>query len=162
VEELSLQARARAETIRTPGTGDEMILDQNLFIRQAFTGGVLTPDDEDLQTYLAPYQTRESRRPILAWARQMPLGGEPAELVTRIDAYDAWLASSVDIPKLLLTFEGSPTLLIANELADWCQTHISALETVPCGHAGHHAPEDRPEEIAGAISAWVDRHRLRQ
>ena len=91
----------------------------------------------------------------------MPLGGEPADLVARIEAYDAWLAASADVPKLLMTFEGSPTLLIRKELADWCATNIAALETVFCGKAGHHAPEDRPEEIAAAISAWADRHALR-
>ncbi|RAY13369.1 haloalkane dehalogenase [Actinomadura craniellae] len=160
--DLSPQARKRSETLRAPGTGEEMVLDQNLFVRQAFTGGVLTPvDDADLETYLAPYPTPESRRPVLAWARQMPLGGEPAELVTRIEAYDAWLAASADVPKLLMTFEGSPTLLIGEQLAAWCATHIAALETVPCGKAGHHAPEDRPEEIATALSAWADRHHLR-
>ncbi len=160
-EELSPQARQRSEAIRTPGTGEEMVLDQNLFVRQAFTGGVLTPvGDEDLQTYLEPYPTPDSRRPILAWARQLPLGGDPAELVTRIEAYDTWLATSTDVPKLLMTFEGSPTLLISKEVADWCATTIADLEIVACGLAGHHAPEDRPEEIAAAISTWVDRHRL--
>ena len=39
--------------------------------------------------------------------------------------------------------------------------HIASLEIVHCGKAGHHAPEDRPAEIAAAISAWADRHRLR-
>lgn len=161
-EELSPQARKRSETIRTPGNGEEMVLDQNLFVRQAFTGGVLTPvDDDDLAAYLAPYPTRDSRRPILAWARQMPLGGEPAELVARIEAYDAWLATSANVPKLLMTFEGSPTLLIGKELADWCATNIASLESVSCGKAGHHALEDRPEEIAAALSAWADRHGLR-
>jgi haloalkane dehalogenase len=161
-DDLSPQARARSEAIRTPGTGEEMVLDQNLFVRQAFTGGVLTPvTDQDLETYLAPYPTRDSRRPILAWARQLPLGGEPAELIARIDTYDAWLATSTDTPKLLMTFDGSPTLLIGEELADWCRTNIAALETVSCGEAGHHAPEDRPEEIAAAISTWADQHGLR-
>jgi haloalkane dehalogenase len=161
-EELSPQARARSEAVRTPGAGEEMVLDQNLFVRSAFTGGVLTPvGDEDLETYLAPYPTRDSRRPILAWARQMPLGGQPAELIARIKAYDAWLTTSTDIPKLLMTFEGSPTLLIGEKYADWCATNIAALETVSCGKAGHHAPEDRPREIAAAVSAWADRHGLR-
>jgi haloalkane dehalogenase len=161
-EDLSPQARERSKTIRTPGTGEEMVLEQNLFLRQAFTGGVLTPvAEEDLDAYLAPYPTRDSRRPVLAWARQLPLGGEPAELVARIEAYGKWLASSTDVPKLLMTFEGSPTLLISDELADWCAARIAALETVPCGSAGHHAPEDRPAEIAAAISAWADRHGLR-
>jgi haloalkane dehalogenase len=162
-EELSPQARTRSEAIRAPGTGEELVLEQNLFIRQAFTGGVLTPvAGEDLEAYLAPYPTPDSRRPILAWARQLPLGGEPADLVARIEAYDAWLATSTGVPKLLMTFQGSPTLLIADEMANWCATNIAALEIVACGKAGHHAPEDRPEEIAAAVSGWVDRHGLRQ
>ena len=161
-EDLSPQARERGRAIRAQGTGEEFVLQQNLFVRQAFTGGVLTPvSDADLAAYLAPYPTPESRRPILAWARQMPLGGEPAELVARIEAYDSWLASSADVPKLLMTFEGSPTLLITKDLAQWCADNIAALEIVPCGEAGHHAPEDRPQEIAAAISAWANRHGLR-
>ena len=83
----------------------------------------------------------------------MPLGSEPAELITRIEAYDAWLAASAGTPKLLMTFEGSPTPLITKQMADWCADNIAALEIVPCGQAGHHAPEDRPEETAAAISA---------
>jgi haloalkane dehalogenase len=160
-DELSPQARARAEKIRG-AEGEELYLGQDLFVRQAFTGGVLTPvSDQDLEAYLAPYPTRESRRPLLAWARQMPLGGEPAGLVTRIEAYDAWLAASPGVPKLLLTFEGSPTLLITEAMADWCARRIASLEIAHCGKAGHHAPEDRPAEIAAAISAWADRHGLR-
>ncbi|MCX4762310.1 haloalkane dehalogenase [Streptomyces sp. NBC_01275] len=159
-EELTPQARKRSETIRSEA--GEAMLDENLFVRQAFTGGVLTPvSDADLAAYLAPYPTRESRRPLLAWARQLPLGGEPAELVARIEAYDAWLAKSEDVPKLLLTFEGSPTLLIGPEQAAWCAENIAALEAVACGPAGHHATEDRPAEIAAAVSDWADRHGLR-
>jgi haloalkane dehalogenase len=158
-EELSPPARKRVETFRTPGLGEELVLDQDSFVRQAFTGGVLNPVD-DLKPYLAPFPTRESRRPILAWARQMPVGGEPAELVARIGAYDDWLANSPEIPKLLLTFTGSPTLLITPEIARWCADNIAALEIIPCGAAGHHAQEDRPKEIGAEIAGWANRHRL--
>jgi haloalkane dehalogenase len=161
-DELSPQARERGEQIRGD-LGEKIYLDQDVYIRQAFTGaGVLSPvSDQDLQAYLAPYPTPQSRRPLLAWARQMPLGGEPARLVTRIEAYDAWLAASPHVPKLLMTFEGSPTLLITDAMADWCASHIASLEITRCGNAGHHAPEDRPAEIAAAISSWADRHGLR-
>jgi haloalkane dehalogenase len=160
-DELSLQARSRAEKIRG-AEGEKLYLDQDLFIRQAFTGGVLTAvSDQDLKVYLAPYPTRESRRPLLAWARQIPLGGEPAGLLARIEACDAWLAASPQVPKLLMTFDGSPTLLITETMADWCASHIASLEIAHCGKAGHHAPEDRPAEIAGAVSVWADRHDLR-
>jgi haloalkane dehalogenase len=161
-EDLSPQARQRSEMVLSPD-GEEMLLGEDRLVRMAFAGGgVLTPvSDEDLEVYLAPYPTRESRRPLLAWARQIPLGGEPAAVVARIEAYDAWLAASTDVPKLLMTFEGSPTLLIDEKFAHWCATHIASLETVACGQAAHHAPEDRPDEIAAAVSAWADRHGLR-
>jgi haloalkane dehalogenase len=108
-----------------------------------------------LAEYLAPFPTPRTRRPVLAWAQQMPIDGEPAEVVARIEAYDAWLAKSLDVPKLLLTFEGSPTLMIGSELTGWCAENIAALEIVPCGEAGHHAAEDRPAEIGDAIAAWA-------
>jgi haloalkane dehalogenase len=162
-EDLSPQARQRSEMVLSPD-GEELLLGEDRLVRMAFAGGgVLTPvSDEDLEVYLAPYPTRESRRPLLAWARQIPLGGKPADVVARIKAYDAWLAASTDVPKLLMTFEGSPTLLIDEKFAHWCVTHIASLETVACGHAAHHAPEDRPDEIAAAVSAWADRHGLRR
>lgn len=158
-EDLSPQARERSKAIRTPGVGEEMVLAKNLFVTSAFTGGVRTPV-ADLSPYLAPFPTPESRRPVLAWARQIPLGGDPAELVERIEAYDAWLATSTETPKLLMTFEGSPTLLIGQEMAQWCANNVAALDVVACGEAGHHAQEDRPKEIAAEISAWADRHNL--
>ena len=159
--DLTPPARQRFQDMRTPGVGEEMVLNENRFVTSAYTGGVLNPvSDKDMAVYLDPYDTPESRRPILAWARQMPLGGEPAELVARIDYYDDWLANSFDVPKLLLTFDGSPTLLIDAELTEWCRRNIASLEVVACGAAGHHAPEDRPDEIASAISAWTGRHPL--
>ncbi|MFI5693470.1 haloalkane dehalogenase [Kribbella sp. NPDC051586] len=161
-EDLSPQAAERSRLIRTPGPGEDLVLEQNLFVRQAFTGGVLTPvPDEDLQAYLAPYPTPATRKPILAWARQLPLGGDPAELVARIEAYDEWLAASADVPKLLLTFEGSPTLLIDEKYKQWCEANIASLDVVHAGEAGHHAAEDRPKEIGAEVSAWIDERSLR-
>jgi len=159
--DFSEQARARTALIRTPGSGEELVLEHDTFVRQAYTGGVFTPVADDvMQGYLEPYPSSESRRPLLAWARQLPVDGEPAEVIATIRAYDEWLASSALVPKLLLTFEGSPTLLITDPVIKWCRETISNLETEPCGAAGHHAAEDRPEEIAAAISNWLVRHAL--
>ena len=158
--ELSPGMRERSQAVRGP-QGEQIVLEQNRFLTQAFTGGVLTPvSQEDIDAYLAPYPTPESRRPILAWVRQRPIGGEPADVVERVNAFDAWLASSSEVPKLLMTFDGEG-LLIDERAIDWCAEHVAALEIVPCGQAGHHAPEDRPREIAAAINAWIDRQRLR-
>lgn len=161
-DELSPAARQRIDSVRMPGLGEDLVLEQNAFLTSAFTGGVRTPVAQQvLAEYLRPFPTPASRRPILAWARQIPAGGEPAALVKRIERYDAWLAASLAVPKLLMTFHGSPTLLIDEAMTAWCRAHIAELEVEDCGEAGHHAPEDRPGEIAAAISAWADRHGLR-
>jgi haloalkane dehalogenase len=160
-DELSPPARARFEAFRTPGVGEELVLDQNVFIETAFKGGVLNPlSAEDVQPYRDPYPTRESRRPLLAWPRMMPIDGEPADVVARIEDYDAWLARSVDVPKLLLTFEGSPTLLIGPEAVAWSRENIAALDVEACGPAGHHAPEDQPDAIGRAVARWMAAHEL--
>lgn len=158
--ELGEGPRSRAEAMRGP-EGEALVLDQNFFLESAFTGGVLNPlPERDIAVYRMPYPTRASRLPILRWARSLPLDGEPADVVERVEQYGKWLAGSDDVPKLLLTFDSSPTLLIGSEMADWCATNIAALDTEHCGPAGHHAPEDQPEAIAKAISAWARRHSL--
>jgi haloalkane dehalogenase len=91
----------------------------------------------------------------------MPLDGEPADVVARIRAYDEWLAGSVDVPKLLLTFEPGPGTMMGKETIDWCAAHVSALEIETHGLAGHHTPEDQPEAIATSLLTWLDKHNLR-
>lgn len=153
--DLSEQAIARAETIRGP-EGESLVLDQDFLVRTAFTGGVLEGLGEaEMEPYLAPYPTRESRRPLLAFARSSPLEGEPAEVAQWVEGYGKWLASSDDVPKLLLTFDSSPTLLIGAAMAAWCAENVAALEIVHCGPAGHHAMEDRPEAISAALAGWA-------
>ena len=153
--ELGDGPRSRAEAMRGP-QGEELVLDSTFFLRSAFTGGVLHPvGEQNMAVYLAPYPTRDSRRPILEWARSLPLDGRPADVAARVSQYGEWLADSVGVPKLLLTFDSSPTLLIGTEMAEWCRSNIAALRIRHCGPAGHHAPEDQPEAIAGAITTWA-------
>ncbi|MHA6627680.1 haloalkane dehalogenase [Pseudonocardia sichuanensis] len=158
LDALPPRARERAEMIRTRG---EELLQSDLLVRQAFTRAVLTPVAEEvLAAYLAPYPDPRSRRPLLRWAQQIPIDGEPAELVARFEAFHRWLAASTDVPKLMLTFDGSPTVS-GPAAAAWAAEHLAALEVVPCGAAGHHAAEDRAVEIAAAVAEWSEKHRLR-
>ncbi|QYC38640.1 Haloalkane dehalogenase [Nonomuraea coxensis DSM 45129] len=160
LDELGEGPRRRAETIRGP-EGEKLVLDGDFLIRSAYTGGVLTPlGEEELRPYLEPYPTRESRRPLLEWARSLPLDGEPADVAERVTSFGTWLGTSGEVPKLLLTFDSSPTLLITPAVAAWCADNVAALEILHVGPAGHHATEDRPGEIAAAIAAWAARHGL--
>lgn len=160
-DDFPAAARDRFTAFRTPGVGERLVLEENAFIEQGFGPTVLSGiSRRDHDVYRRPYPTPDSRRPLLEWPRAMPLEGEPADVVAHVERYDAWLADSPQVPKLLLTFDSSPTLMIGDEMAAWCAGHIAALEIEHCGPAGHHAPEDRPEAIAAAVTGWAERHRL--
>ncbi|MGX9886656.1 haloalkane dehalogenase [Streptomyces sp. NPDC002276] len=161
-EEFPEGGRELFRSIKAADIGEAMILDKNAFIEQALPASTATPlGAADLAAYRAPYPTRESRRPLLRWARSMPLDGEPADVVTRIEAYDHWLTSSPDVPKLLLTFTPGAGTMMTSDIVAWCAANITALEIEHSDTvAGHHTPEDQPEVIAGAISGWAERHGL--
>jgi haloalkane dehalogenase len=162
-DDLPAGARARFEAFRTPGVGEAKVLDDNVFIEQNLPATVLSGlSAEDHAEYRAPYPTRESRRPLLQWARSMPIDHEPADVAERVEAYDKWLAAS-DVPKLLLTFDpgSQSSLMIGSEMTAWCAANIANLEIENCGPAAHLAPEDQPKAIAAAVASWADRHRLR-
>lgn len=154
-------ARPRYELLRS-AAGEAKVLDENFFIEQAIRLTIAKGiSDADLDVYRQPYPTRESRRPLLAWPRSMPVEGEPADVVERIEAYDRWLGQSADVPKLLLTFDGAPeTLLVGSAIIDWCRQNIANLDIRNCGPAKHIVPEDQPAAIAAAILEWVARKGL--
>ncbi len=160
--DLPEAARSLFTSLRTPGVGEGMVLDQNVFIERSLPATVATRLSEaDLDAYRKPYPTRDSRLPLLQWPRELPIEGEPADMVERVEAYDAWLARSPEVPKLLLAFDPGPGTMIAEPLVDWCRANIAGLEIETLGRAGHHAPEDQPGAIAAAVVAWADRHGLR-
>ena len=151
--------------LRTPGVGEKMVLEENQFLARSLKNGIARRlTEEELAAYYEPYDTPQARRPLLQWTREIPVDGEPADVFSVVTRYDAWLASSPRVPKLLLAFESPPGLQQsptgARAMMEWARTHISGLELEQLGVAGHHAPEDLPEEIGGAISGWLARHQL--
>ncbi|RYZ43863.1 MAG: haloalkane dehalogenase [Myxococcaceae bacterium] len=145
--------------LRTPGEGERRVLEQNEFLARSLANGVLSGLSEgDRATYQAPYPDPASRLPLLQWPREIPIDGEPADVASVLEAYDAWLAHPSAKPVLLLTF--GDTGLNAPKIVEWARSTLRALEIVPLARAGHHAPEDAPEEIAHALRDWLERHAL--
>jgi haloalkane dehalogenase len=159
--DLPDSARPVFQALRDVGSGEALVLEQNIFIEQALPATTLSAlPDADRAAYQAPSPTPESRVPLLQWPRSMPLDGEPHDVVERVGHYDRWLAGRPEIPKLLLTFAPGPGQMIGPDMVQWCTENISGLEIKQCAAAGHHAPEDQPDAIADAIGDWLDRHRL--
>lgn len=151
--------------LRTPGVGEQMVLETTQFLDRSLANGVRrSMSDDERAAYYAPYPTPASRRPILQWPREIPVAGEPADVAAIFARYDAWLASSAAVPKLLLTFESpaglQPSPTGSPAMVDWARANVASLDVVAVGPAGHHAPEDRPSEIAEAIALWLDRRAL--
>ena len=137
---------------RTPGVGERMILEQNLFIEELLPGAVVRQlSAQDMEGYRETSQDVESRRAILAWPRQLPLGGEPASIVAMLAENERWLATS-DTPKLLLTFD--PGILVTEAVAAWCAQRIKNLEVKKIGPGIHYVQEDHPQEIGDAVKQW--------
>jgi haloalkane dehalogenase len=147
--------------LRTPGVGERMVLEQNEFLARSLGNGVRHGlSDADRAVYYAPFATPASRRPLLQWPREIPIDGEPADVAAVVAHSAEWLTHSPAVPKLLLTFDGAG-LSNAPDVVAWAREAVPALDVVALGPAGHHAPEDAPREIAGAITSWLDRHATR-
>lgn len=154
------EGAALFRSLRTPGVGERIVLEENQFLARSLAHGVRRGlSTSEQATYAAPYPDASSRRPVLQWPREIPIDGEPADVVDVVSRYGRWLASSPGTPKLLLTFR-APSVLGSPAMIEWARASVSALEIVELGPAGHHAPEDLPDEIGGAIVTWLDEHSL--
>lgn len=112
-----------------------MALAENGFPDRSFENGVkrgLT--QQERAEYDAPYPDPSSRRPVLQWPREIPIDGQPADVVAMVERYDAWLAASHDVPKLLVTFD-APTPLGSPSIIAWARDTIAALEVREIGVA---------------------------
>ena len=65
-------------------------------------GSVLRKLSEaEMAEYRRPFAQREHRWPTLTWPRQIPIAGEPADVVRIAQDYSQWMAEN-DIPKLFV------------------------------------------------------------
>lgn len=144
--------------LRTPGVGEKLVLESNEFLARSLAHGVLRGlTDQERAAYYAPFFDPASRRPVLQWPREIPIDGEPADVVAVIER-NAELLARGHTPALLITFEGSD--LVSPALVNWARTAFPSLSVAALPRAGHHAPEDAPDAIVRAIRDWLrDVHR---
>ena len=142
------------QQLRAPGTGERMVLEENFFIDALLPAGLLrTLPAGELLPYQVPYPDPSSRRPLLQWAREIPVSGAPADVAARMQANTEFL-SMTHLPVLVV--HGQPGVLVTPATLAWCRERIRNLTVADVGEpAGHFLPEDRPAEVAAALIAWV-------
>ena len=143
-------ARSIFQSLRSPA-GEEMILTKNLFIEAILPGSVLRKlTEEEMGYYRRPFaEPGEGRRPTLTWPRQIPIEGEPADVVEIVGAYSEWLSGAA-VPKLFINAE--PGAILTGAQREWCRTWPNQTEvTVP---GVHFIQEDSPDQIGEALATW--------
>ena len=146
------EARNAFQIMRSDA-GEDLVLQQNMFVEKIIPAGVLrTLDQETHDAYRKPFsEAGEGRRPTLAWPREIPIDGEPVDVEAIVAAYGAWLAKS-DVPKLYI--DSDPGRMMARgNLRDICRAWPNQQEATVAGL--HYLPEDSPHEIGEAVAAFV-------
>ncbi len=144
-------ARRWFERLRSP-EGERMILEENLFVETRIPSRTLRDVTEDeMDAYRRPFaEPGEGRRPILTWARSLPVSGEPADVVATVEANAAWLRET-RIPKVFI--RGRPGGLVQGTRIDFCRGLPNTHEIVVPGV--HYIQEDSPDEIGQAVADLV-------
>jgi haloalkane dehalogenase len=143
-------ARGVFQGFRSPA-GEDMVLDKNVFVERVLPGSITRDlSDEEMEVYRRPFKNPgEERRPTLTWPRQIPIEGEPAEVVELVQSYADWLSES-DMPKLFINAE--PGAILIGPQREFCRSWPNQQEVTVVGN--HFLQEDSPNEIGEAIAQW--------
>ncbi len=130
-----------------------MILERNAFVEQVLPGATLRDLAEpEMEVYRRPFATPgEDRRPTLSWPREIPIEGEPADVVAIVEEYGRWLAAS-DAAKLFINAE--PGAILIGRQREICRAWPNQTEVTVDGV--HFVQEDSPDEIGRAIAEWLE------
>ncbi|HXG16712.1 MAG TPA: haloalkane dehalogenase [Calidithermus sp.] len=150
--EWPANARGIFQAMRSPA-GETLVLDKNVFVERILPASIqrrLT--EEEMDAYRAPWrEPGERRRPMLQWPREIPIDGEPPDVVAVVEAYARWLAATPR-PKLFVNAE--PGSILVGAQREFCRTWPNQREVTVAGL--HFVQEDSPAEIGRAVARFVE------
>jgi haloalkane dehalogenase len=131
--------------------GEDLILQKNLFIEYLLPLRHI-PEDA-MEVYRRHFRNPgPSRMPMLTWTRELPIAGEPADVVAIVEAYAKWLSAS-RIPKLFIDAEPAGFLIGAQR--EFCRAWPNQQTALVKG--SHFIQEEAPEEVGEAAARFVSR-----
>ena len=141
------------QALRGP-QGESLVLEDNVFIEQILPASILRKLGEaEMEAYRRPFlRAGEDRRPMLTWPRELPIDGEPADVVEVVTDYARWLAQS-PIPKLFVNAD--PGAILVGRAREACRGWPNQEEVTVAGR--HFVQEDSPAAIGEAIRRWQAR-----
>jgi len=144
-------ARQIFQGFRSPA-GESMVIEKNVFVERVLPGSIIRKlDDEEMAAYRRPFsEPGEARRPTLSWPRQIPIAGEPADVVAIVEAYANWLKTS-DTRKLFINAQ--PGAILTGPQREFCRSWPNQIEVTVSGT--HFIQEDSPDDIGRSIADWL-------
>ena len=147
------QARNIFQLFRSD-TGEELILEKNFFVERVFAGDVgmhRALEKQELDAYIKPFEKEgESRRPTLTWPRQIPIEGEPTEVVEIVKNYAKFM-SETQLPKLFINAD--PGSILIGKQREVARKWPNQKEVTVNG--GHFIQEVSPDEIGESIKDFL-------
>jgi len=141
---------------KDPTQGVQMVIEDNIFVEKLLPNMINRKLGEvAMNSYRAPFTSKESRKPILVWPREVPIAGEPESTVRVLSKIGDFMGRT-KMPTLLLYAD--PGVIVPREAISWYVDKISNLETVFIGQGLHYIQEDQPDAIGLAIADWLRRH----
>lgn len=140
--------RAFFQGQRSPA-GEDLILQKNLFIEYLLPLRGLAK--EAIEVYRRPYRNPGTvRQPMLSWTRDLPIAGDPADVVAIVDSYARWLSSSC-LPKLFI--DADPAGFLIGAQREFCRAWPNQKQITVKG--SHFLMEESPAEVAQATARFV-------
>jgi haloalkane dehalogenase len=141
----------RFRRLRSP-EGERLVLDENFFVEVVLPAGIMRKlSEEEMEAYRAPYRDPDRRLPTLVWPRELPIDGEPADVVAIVETNAEWLTKSANLPKLFIN--GDPGGGTGGRVREFCRTLPNQREITVKGL--HHLQEDSPGQIGEALREFV-------
>lgn len=137
---------------RDPIKGQKWNGKYNLFLRFILQSAIVRNlSHTEKQKYFEPFQTIESRKPIVKLPQELPFWGEETLNTEIVSEYYQWLKTT-KIPKLLVY--ANPGVQIQQRQVEQFKVEFANLTTGFVGKGKHYIQEDQPDNIGEAIEQW--------
>jgi haloalkane dehalogenase len=139
---------------RTPGEGEKLIFEDNLFIERVLPGATARKlTEEEMAVYRAPFERPETRWPMWRFPNELPIAGEPADVYATMKRAHEQLAAAT-YPKLL--FVGDPGALVPAKVAEDYARKLLNCRLVKLSPGLHYLQEDHPQLIAREVAKFIE------
>jgi haloalkane dehalogenase len=152
-DELHGDAVETFKKLRTPGVGEKMILEDNVFVERMLPAAMVRKlTAEEMSVYRAPFPTPKSRLPTWRFPNEVPIAGQPADVCLTMEQAQRALAESL-YPKLL--FAGDPGAFVSPAYAESFARGLENCRVVQLGSGLHYLQEDHPDVIGANVKEWL-------